>query len=364
MVRIRSRYLRLLTSLLTAAVLFAPSADAQRKKPAKKKPAAGAKHKPAPKPAPPAAASQPAAPAEPAAPEPEPEPEPMPKKKDKAAAEESEPPPSSEGSSPEEDKGVTDKDKDKGPKVGNFLDAQIGLKGFQRHLAYQGDTANVIPDYDLGGAPAVAIEVGVYPIRTSSGSITAGLTGTFENAFSIGTTYREPTGMDQQGTHATSANAFSVGARGNYNFGSNTLGIGVEYGALNYTVDLPPPDMNNAQVPDVAYRFIRPSLNGRFGLSNSFALIANFGYLYVLSAGEIVSQAYFPGAITKASGIDVNAGVAWAPIASMRGFELRPMLGWRRISFTFNPDPAVDPYVATGAHDDYLSLALMFGLRL
>jgi hypothetical protein len=77
-----------------------------------------------------------------------------------------------------------------------------------------------------------------------------------------------------------------------------------------------------------------------------------------------VSQAYFPGAITKASGIDVNAGVAWVPISSMKAFELRPMLGWRRISFTFNPDPATDPYVATGAHDDYLSLALMFGLRL
>ena len=33
----------------------------------------------------------------------------------------------------------------------------------------------------------------------------------------------------------------------------------------------------------------------------------------------------------------------------------------------FNPDPANpvdDPYIASGAHDDYLSLALMFGLRL
>jgi hypothetical protein len=36
------------------------------------------------------------------------------------------------------------------------------------------------------------------------------------------------------------------------------------------------------------------------------------------------------------------------------------------VSFAFktergNPD---DPYLASGAHDDYLSLALMFGLRL
>src|SRR5258705_4383531 len=132
MVRLRTRPLRLLTSLLAVAFLLAPSADAQRKKPAKKKPAAAAKHKPAPKAAAPAA-SQPAAPAEPAAPEPEPEPEPMPAKKPKEKSDEAEPPLSEV--SPEEDKGVVEKDKP--TKMGPLVDAQVGLKGFQRHLAYQ-----------------------------------------------------------------------------------------------------------------------------------------------------------------------------------------------------------------------------------
>jgi hypothetical protein len=289
----------------------------------------------------------------------------MPKKKpSKAEKAEDTEAPASEGN-PEEDKGVVEKAKPS--KMGPLIDAEIGFKGFQRHLAYQNDVNNVLPDYDLSGAPAIAINVGIYPIRTSSGSITAGVTGSFENAFSIGTTYREPQPMSgQEGTHATSANAWAFGARGNFNFGSSTLGIGVEYGAQNYTVDLPPPDPTNAQVPDVAYRFIRPSVNGRFGLSNSVAVLASFGYLYMLSAGEIVSADYFRGAATTASGIDVNVGVAWAPIASMKALELRPMLGWRRVSFAFNTDPANmdDPYIATGAHDDYLSLALMFGLRL
>ena len=98
------------------------------------------------------------------------------------------------------------------------------------------------------------------------------------------------------------------------------------------------------------------------------ALLANLGYLYMLSAGEIVSADYFRGPVTSASGIDVNVGVGWAPLASMKAFELRPMLGWRRVSFTFDTDPArmdpPDPYIASGAHDDYLYLALMFGLRL
>jgi hypothetical protein len=368
MLRFRTRYLRFLTSLLAAAILVAPSADAQRKKP-KKKPAATAKPKAGTKAAPPAAAAKEPPAAEPAAPapEPEPEPEPMPKKKPKAEkAEEAEAP--APDSNPEEDKGVSAaKDKDKSTKMGPLLDAEIGLKGFQRHLAYQGDANNVLPNYDLSGAPAIAIDVGVYPIRTSSGGFTFGITGSFENAFSIATQYKAPVqGSGQEGDHATSANAYAIGARGNFNFGSNTIGIGVEYGAQNYKLDLPPPDATNAQVPDVAYRFIRPSVNGRFGLSNSFAIVASFGYLYMLSAGEIVSDAYFRGAITTASGIDLNAGVAWAPLASMRAFEIRPMLGWRRVSFSFNTDPANpnDPYIATGAHDDYLSLALMFGVRL
>src|SRR5258708_37576080 len=82
-----------------------------------------------------------------------------------------------------------------------LLDAEIGLVGFQRHLAWQNDANNVLPDYDLSGAPAVAIDVGIYPIRTNSFAL--GLTGGFANAFSIGTTYREPT-AGQEGTHATS----------------------------------------------------------------------------------------------------------------------------------------------------------------
>jgi hypothetical protein len=351
----RTRSLRYLASLVAVSFLLAPSAEAQRKKP-KKKPAAAAKARGGAKPAAPAPAPAPAAPAEAAAPEPEPEPEPMPAKKGKK--DETEAPAPTE--SAEADTGVEKKERAEKPSAAPLIDAELGFKGFQRHLAYQGDVNNVIPDYDLSGAPAVAIDVGVYPIRTSS--LAVGLTASFENAFSIGTTYREPQ-PGQEGTHPTSSNAWSVGARGNLLFGSSMAGLGLEYGGLNYTVDLPAPTPDNAQVPDVAYKFIRPSLSGRFGLGSSVALLAGVGYLYVMSAGEIVSDAYFRGSVTTASGFDANLGVAWAPISSMKAFELRPMFGYRRISFTFKPD-MTDPYQASGAHDDYLSLALMFGLRL
>jgi hypothetical protein len=358
MAEFKIRPIRLLSSLLAVALLVSPSAEAQRKKP-KKKPVAGATAKPKAARAAPAPAPQPAPAAEPAAPEPEPEPEPAPPKKNKSPKVEEAEAPAPEN--PEEDRGVSEKEK--GTKTSApLIDVEIGLKGFQRHLAYQNDVNNVLPNYDLSGAPAIAIDVGVYPIH--AGSFSAGVTGSFESAFSIGTTYKDPQ-PGQEGTHSTSANAYAFGARGNYNFGHNLVGIGVEYGAQNYKVDLPPPTPDNAQVPDVEYRFVRPNVSARLGLSDSVALMAGFGYLYIMSAGEIVSEAYFRGPITTASGFDVNLGLGWAPISSLKAFEIRPTLGWRRIAFTFKPDPtAGDIYIADGAHDDYLSLAMMFGLRM
>ena len=213
MVRFRTRSLRLLTSLLAVAFLLSPSADAQRKKPAKKKPAAAAKHKPANKAAPPAA-SQPAAPAEPAAPEPEPEPEPMPQEKGHTRK------PSRPGGRGFARRGQRRVEKEKArDEDGPSHRRADRARRFSTSPCLPGRRSQFLPDYDLGGAPAVAIEVGIYPIRTSSGSITAGVTGSFENAvFDWHDLPRAQPG--QEGTHATSANAYAIGLRGNYNFGT------------------------------------------------------------------------------------------------------------------------------------------------
>src|SRR5260221_7000168 len=214
----RTRTSRLIATLAAAAILTAPSADAQRKKP-KKRPAATAKPKHAPAKAAPGAAPAPAPGV--AAPEEDPEPMPPPKK-GKPDTEPEEPAPAADPSESgdkgvDRDKGV-EKDKDAAGKPPSLLDLEVGIKGFQRHLVYQGDINNVLPDYDLGGAPAIALDFGFYPIRTATGGIAAGVTGGFESGFSMNRTYPEPmAGLD--GTHATTANAYSVGARVNFNFG-------------------------------------------------------------------------------------------------------------------------------------------------
>ena len=88
----------------------------------------------------------------------------------------------------------------------------------------------------------------------------------------------------------------------------------------------------------------------------------------VSSAGEIVSPDYFRGDTSSASGFDVGIGAAYEikmnPKGALKFIELRPMLTFRRYTFTFNPDEATDPDVSSGATDDYIGLNLGVATRL
>jgi len=249
-----------------------------------------------------------------------------------------------------------------------LFDITAALRGFQRHFAYSEDIYNELPNYDLGGAPAIALEVGVYPFKNAKGSLSAGFTGAFEYAVGLGTTYKVPTGA-QEGSHGTTALAYALGVRGNYAFGAtmaNIISAGAEFGAQSFIVDHPPPVRGNANIPSVEYKFIRPNLQGRFPVVDKLAVIGSVGYLMVSSAGEIVSESYFRGATSSASGLDLGVGAAYEIKMSGKGtikfLELRPMLTFRRYTFKFNPADQ-DPYIATGATDDYVGLNLGVATR-
>jgi len=251
-----------------------------------------------------------------------------------------------------------------------LFDITAALRGFQRHFSYIDDKYNELPNYDLGGAPAIAFDVGVYPFKNAKGSLSAGFTGSFEYAVGLGTTYKVPTGS-QEGTHGTTALSYALGVRGNYAFGatlSNILSAGAEFGAQSFIVDHPAPVRGNANIPSVEYKFIRPNVQGRFPVMDKLAVIGSVGYLMVSSAGEIVSTEYFRGATSSASGLDIGVGAAYEikmnPRGTIKFLELRPMLTFRRYTFKFAPDETTDPYVASGATDDYVGLNLGIATRL
>jgi hypothetical protein len=251
-----------------------------------------------------------------------------------------------------------------------LADITASLRGFQRHFAYIDDRYNELPNYDLGGAPAIALEVGVYPFKNSKGTLSAGFTGSFDYAVGLGTTYKVATG-EQEGTKSTTALGYALGVRGNYAFGStlaNVVGAGIEFGAQSFIVDHPPPVVGNANIPSVEYKFIRPNAVGRFPVMDRLSILGSAGYLMVSSAGEIISAEYFRGATSSASGLDLGVGAAYEIRMSGKGtlkfLELRPMLTFRRYTFKFNPNENEDPFVAAGATDDYIGLNLGVATRL
>jgi hypothetical protein len=250
-----------------------------------------------------------------------------------------------------------------------LVDVTAALRGFQRHFSYADDIYNELPNYDLGGAPALALEAAVYPFKNSKGTLSAGIVGSFEYAFGLGTTYKVPTGS-QAGSHSTTALGYSLGVRGNYAFGStlaNIVSAGLEFGGQSFTVDHPPPVPGNANIPSVAYKFLRPNLMGRFPVMNKLSVIGTAGYLLVSSAGELVSPEYFRGDSSSASGLDLGLGAAYEikmnPKGTIKFLEFRPMLTFRRYSMKFNP-AADDRFIASGATDDYIGLNLGVATRL
>jgi opacity protein-like surface antigen len=345
------RFLAIGCSTLALSLLATP-ALAQRKKPTRKNPPAAAA-------APKAAATPPAAEADTEAePEAEPPPPPPPKKKKPKAH--AAPPPEPEPvltpdegpARPEEAAGTAAK---KSEHQVRLLDASLALSFFQRHLSYGGDTANVFPPYDMNGGPAAALEVGVFPYRTPQWSV--GLTGGFQYAFALNTDFKVPM-SNQTGKYSTKASQYDIGAKGRYHFGpTGYVGVGAEYGAQNYSIDLPPPTPTDASVPDVSYSYLRPNVEARFDVIPKLAILADAGYLLVFNAGEITSDTYFIKSRSSVFAFDVGLGVAYEVVPHV---EIHAGVDYRRYHFKFSP-LITDPRIATSADDSFLGFALGVG---
>ena len=356
MVRFSLRRTLPLVSTLLFAIVVSSGVEAQRKKAApaaaKKKPAA-----PAPKPKPAAPAPKPKPEAVKPAEEPKPEAQPAekhddPEEKDKKSKE------------PEEVH-VTAHDGDQP----SLLDIAIGIKGFRRNLGYKSDIFNALPSYDLGVAPAAALQLGVYPVKLADGKVTIGLNGSFEYAFAMKSSYDRPPAGQEGKKYSTKSMGYSAGLQANLTLAPTTsLHGGVEYGAQSFKVDLPDPTSNNAGVPDVDYKYIRPNAGARVGIADHFAVLVNVGYLLVTSAGEMISPKYFPSSKASVAAVDGTIGIGYEiPLGTLKHFEIRPAIGYRRYFYKFKPtsnNVATDPYVAGGALDQYFSAYLMLGLRM
>lgn len=102
-------------------------------------------------------------------------------------------------------------------------------------------------------------------------------------------------------------------------------------------------------LPQVTYLSVSPGVGAEMPfLKGAMVAHARFSYLNVLSSGEILSRAYFPKGST--SGVDLRLGVDFRVVSFLK---LRLSGFLTRYGLTFDTAPT-DPYVATGASDQYL----------
>lgn len=324
--------------------LLATPALAQRKKPVRK-------NSPAAAPATPKAAPAPAE--REAEPEAEPAPRPPPKRGRAAARPAREPVVAPEEGPPRPEQASAPATQSQ--HVIRLLDVGLGLSFFQRHLSYGGDQNNVFPPYDMSGAPAAGLEVGVFPYRTTNWSV--GVSGGFQYAFALNTDFKVPM-ANQTGKYATKSSQYNIGPRGRYHFGpTGYVGLGVEYGAQSYSIDLPPPTLTDASVPDVSYSYLRPNVEARVDVIPKLGILANVGYLVVFNAGEITSDTYFVKSRSSVLAFDVGLGAAYEVYPHV---EIRAGVDFRRYHFKFSP-LQTDPRIATSADDSFLGFALGAG---
>jgi hypothetical protein len=352
-------------ALSLAAVSVSPGeAVAQKgrsqKAPAKK-PAAPARKFAAPQAASPPAAAQ-AAPSAPARAQPaaEDQAKPAPAPKRDAVSDESgeQPKPAGKAAEPADGEKAAKAPAEAHPVA---IDIGGGVRAFQRHLGYSSDNAHMRP-YDIDpGAAALMVAAELYPAASSTTGAGAniGLVANFQTAIGLKSSYKNPLVPEQQDSYATTSYGYELGLKYRFPFGTSEVGIAVSFGQQVFSLSLPeqPPNMANMTVPAVKYSYILPALGARFGVADGFAIAGGVGYLGVLGAGEMTTDAYFPHASVR--GIDLDLGVA---IELAKHVEVRP--GFKYRAFFYSMGYATgDRFDVGGAFDQYLGLNLLLGYR-
>jgi hypothetical protein len=231
----------------------------------------------------------------------------------------------------------------------SLLRLGVALQGGSRHFAYVDRLTPTLRPYDLFMAPLVAIRADFDPFFRSRAALLNGLgvTGEYARAFGLSS-------ADAGGARSsTSWQNFRVDVRDRTRLGDAVFaGLHAGFGAIDFSFDdaLGP----QAELPGVAYRFVRAGADGQ-GALGDLRLYGAASYLVPLSTGAVGDL--FPR--TKVGGVEARVGLGRS-IA--RAFDLSLELVYTRFFYTLRPEPG-DSFVAGGALDEMacVSLGLTYG---
>lgn len=220
-----------------------------------------------------------------------------------------------------------------------------------RFFSFSDGLTSNLRDYDVFGAPGIALSAEVYPMAMLDVPFIQGLgiVGDFRIALGLGSETTDGTVVE------TSWNRFDVGLRFRQALAKQTkpgdkavvLGVRGTFGRDAFLLDATGPLGDEA--PGVEYLFIRGGLDATFP-AGPLLLGIGAGYLGALSSGTVYER--MRG--SSIGGIDLSGSLT-VPIAA--GFEARLSGEYIRWFYDFDPR-ADDAYVAGGAVDQYVHIEL------
>lgn len=232
-----------------------------------------------------------------------------------------------------------------------ILDVAAAFDLGGRFFGFSDGLTSNLRDYDVFGAPGIALSAGVYPMAMLDVPVLQGLgiVGDFRIALGLGSETTDGTQVD------TTWNRFDVGLRFRQALAKQTqpgdkavvLGVRGTFGRDAFLLDATGPLGDEA--PGVEYFFVRGGLDATFP-AGPLLLGLSAGYLGSLSSGSVYER--MRG--SSIGGIDLAGGVT-LPIAL--GFEARLSGEYIRWFYDFDPR-ADDQYVAGGAVDQYVHIEL------
>jgi hypothetical protein len=247
------------------------------------------------------------------------------------------------------------------------IDATVGVSFNARRLSWKtsSDLAPSMgspgvgkpPNYNGLPAPGLLIDLTAYPLafthKDDSIKKNIGLNIMYDKVLAINS-------KAGTATLKTQASRFSVGGVFRYPFNktemSPVVGGSLSYGQQKFEID-------GADIPNVKYSILSPSVFLRYPMSDKIVLNVNVGYMVISNTGTLQSTDQYGSA--SVNGFEGEAG---GDYAITKAVVLRAALKFETIGFTFKGNGAMttgrdgDPEQdVQGARDSYIGGAVTIG---
>jgi hypothetical protein len=233
------------------------------------------------------------------------------------------------------------------------LHVALGGRVFNRSFEYSDDIYGVMRDYHVDVGPMIAGELEWFPGAHVTDGAGAHFGLRLRGYGVVGVTSATERGAE----HGTSAFGIEGGLVGRIPILDHEIRLDVSAGWDVYEVEAP--RVGPPLVPDLAWLWVRPGIALRvvFG-DTGLSLYGDFGWLFVLDAGDLGSAAWFPR--LTAGGL---SGSVFLAVDVFEGLELSAGFEARRYWTAMRPELG-DKLIVGGVVDQVLMGAIRLGYRL